>query len=204
MEEATAIDGGGPNLYAWKGLFPGFVSFPLFHSLALAEYCIFSHMMFVYIYIYMFICMCTCIANMSGEALYPRSSSSYTYWDGKKYEVQCTIPGAVAGGNLSYHCPDGFVSPREEGDPRNCIQVISLRLPLPLLYALYIIFSFFFRSRNPQLLPALSSECLHHGRVRCHADCLGGSLNGWFRSECIHGCSMVCIVFQLSTIHNHG
>jgi hypothetical protein len=64
-----------------------------------------------------------CTANMSGEAMYPRDSSSYNYWDGKKYEVNCTIPGAAVGVDLSYDCPDGFVSPREEGDPRNCIQV---------------------------------------------------------------------------------
>ncbi len=71
---------------------------------------------------------------MSGEAMYPLDSSSYTYWDGNKYEVQCTIPGAAVV-NRSYDCPDGFVSPREEGDPRNCIQVISpqLSLSLPLI-----------------------------------------------------------------------
>ena len=71
------------------------------------------------------------IANMSGEAMYPLDSSSYTYWDGNKYEVQCTIPGAAVV-NRSYDCPDGFVSPREEGDPRNCIQVMSPQLALPL------------------------------------------------------------------------
>ena len=63
--------------------------------------------------------------------MYPRDSSSYTYWDGKIYEVKCTIPGAAVGVGLSYDCPDGFVSPREEGDPRNCIQVISSQLSLP-------------------------------------------------------------------------
>ena len=68
---------------------------------------------------------------MSEEALYPLDSSSYTLWDGKKYEVKCTIPGAVVGVDL-YDCPDGFVSPREEGDPRNCIQVISPQFSLPL------------------------------------------------------------------------
>jgi hypothetical protein len=155
--------------------------------------------------------------------MYPLDSSSYTSWDGKKYEVNCTIPGAAVGVDLSYECPDGFVSPREEGDPRNCIQVMSPQLALPLsckwllcvlnciqvisplslsisyAYALHIIFSFFFRSRNFQLLPALSSECLHHGRVRYHAECRRDSLNDWFHPECVHGCDMVCIVFQLST-----
>jgi hypothetical protein len=70
------------------------------------------------------------IANMSGEAMYPWDSSSYTYWDGKKYEVKCTIPGAAVGVDLSNDCPDGFAFPREEGDPRNCIQVISPQLSL--------------------------------------------------------------------------
>jgi hypothetical protein len=37
MEEAAAIDGGGPIFYGWKGEFPGFVSFSLFHFLPLAE-----------------------------------------------------------------------------------------------------------------------------------------------------------------------
>jgi hypothetical protein len=69
---------------------------------------------------------------MSGEELYPLDSSSYTYWDGKKYEVQCTIPGAAVGIDLNPDCPDGFVSPREEDDPRNCIQVISPQLSFPL------------------------------------------------------------------------
>ena len=82
-------------------------------------------MVFVHVYAHF-------IANMSKEALYPLDASSCTYWDGKKYEVKCTIPGAAVGVDLSYDCPDGFVSPREEGDPRNCIQVISLQLSLPL------------------------------------------------------------------------
>jgi hypothetical protein len=30
MEEAAAIDGGGPNFYAWNGEFPGFACFSLF------------------------------------------------------------------------------------------------------------------------------------------------------------------------------
>jgi hypothetical protein len=127
MEEAVTIDGGGPNLYAWKGRFPGLVSFSLCHFLA-PEYCLFSHMIFVYV----FIDNAHCIVNMSGEAMYPLESSSYTYWDGKKYKVQCTIPGAAAGVKQSYDCPDRFVSPREEGDPRNCIQVISPQLSLSL------------------------------------------------------------------------
>ena len=82
-------------------------------------------MVFVHVYAHF-------IANMSEEALYPLDASSYTYWDGKKYEVKCTIPGAAVGVDLSYDCPDGFVSPREEGDPRTCIQVMSPQLALPL------------------------------------------------------------------------
>ena len=78
-----------------------------------------------------------CTANMSGEAMYPLDSASYTYWDEKKYEVKCTIPGAAVGVGLSYDCPDGFVSPRKEGDPRNCIQVISPQLSLPLSFSLF-------------------------------------------------------------------
>jgi hypothetical protein len=69
---------------------------------------------------------------MSGETMYPLESSSYTYWDGKKYEVQCMLPGDTVGEDLSYVCPGGFVSPREEGDPRNCIQVISPQHSHPL------------------------------------------------------------------------
>ena len=86
-----------------------------------------SFLTLYYLFIYAY-----CIANMSGEAMYPLDSSSYTYWDGKKYEVKCTIPGAAVGVDLSYDCPDEFVSPRNEGDLRNCIQVISPQLSPPL------------------------------------------------------------------------
>ncbi len=99
---------------------------------------------------------------MSGDALYPVDSSSYTYWDGKKYKVTCTIPGAAVGKDLHNNCPDGFVSPREEGDPRNCIQVMSpqLSLSLPLsctpFTSSFLFLFFFFIPVTLQLLPSLA------------------------------------------------
>ncbi len=63
--------------------------------------------------------------------MYPVDFSSYTHWDEEQYEVKCTVPGAAVGVDLNYDCPNGFVSPRDEGDPRNCIQVISLQPPPP-------------------------------------------------------------------------
>ncbi len=64
---------------------------------------------------------------MSEAVLYPLDSSSYTSWNGKTYDVPCTIPGAAVEVDLSYDCPDGFVRP-QKGDPRNCIQVITPQL----------------------------------------------------------------------------
>jgi hypothetical protein len=64
-----------------------------------------------------------CTGNMSQDAVYPVDSSSYTSWDGNTYQVPCTIPGAAAEADFSVNCPVGFVPPRDESDPRQCIKV---------------------------------------------------------------------------------
>ncbi len=64
--------------------------------------------------------------NISSDVLYPVDSSSYTSWDGIAYDVPCTISGAAALENDQvYSCPDGFVPPHDDSDPRNCIKVVS-------------------------------------------------------------------------------
>ncbi len=74
------------------------------------------------------ICYSTCSANTSQDVWYPLESSSYTSWDGNTYAVPCTIPGAAVNASLSYDCPDGYFPPRDEIDPRQCIQVIAALL----------------------------------------------------------------------------
>jgi hypothetical protein len=76
---------------------------------------------------------------MSRDALYPVNSSSYTSWDGKAYDVPCTIPIAAALKNDQvYSCPDGFVPPRDDSDSRNCIKVISSPHSTFFSYNIYI------------------------------------------------------------------
>ena len=70
---------------------------------------------------------------MSKDVWYPLEPSSYTSWDGNTYAVPCTIYGAAVNANLSYDCPDGYLPPRDESDPRQCIQVIAA-----LLFAFYV------------------------------------------------------------------
>jgi hypothetical protein len=74
---------------------------------------------------------------MSRDALYPVDSSSYTSWDWKTYDVPCTIPGAAALENDQvYSCPDGFVPPRDDSDPRHCIKVVSS--PHSIFFQIYL------------------------------------------------------------------
>ncbi len=62
--------------------------------------------------------------GMSRNAIFPINSSSYTSWDGKIYDAPCTKPGAAAL-ETDQGCPNGFVPPRDDSDPRNCIKVVS-------------------------------------------------------------------------------
>ncbi len=47
-----------------------------------------------------------------------------------------------------------------------------------------------------QLLPALPSQCLHEGRIRCHVGCCGGGIDHRVHPKCVHGCNMVCVVLK--------
>ncbi len=98
-----------------------------------------------------------CPESMSRDALYPVDSSSYTSWDGNTYHVSCTIPGAAAvlENDPVYSCPGGFVPPREDSDPRNCIKVISL--PDSIFFQIYLCLTL--------ALPFLFSRIFHY----CHS-----------------------------------
>ncbi len=112
------IDGDGPNLVIATGIFPGYVTLSFFHIMPPYLTRHISNMIYY----------SACPANMSKDVSYPLKSSSYTSWDGKTYAVPCTIPGATVNASLSYDCPDGYFPPRDESDPRQCIQVIAALL----------------------------------------------------------------------------
>jgi hypothetical protein len=119
----------------------------------------------------------TCPANMSNDAYYPLESSSYTSWDGKSYAVPCTIPGAAVNANLSYDCPDGYFPPRDESDPRQCIQVIA---------ALLFVFTWMPCRLSPLhsvhlFVPATSPRLAQLMPTRGRSTMSCGQLRGWYR-----------------------
>ncbi len=66
--------------------------------------------------------------RMSRDALYPVKSSDYT-WDGKTYDVPCTMAmGRAAAEDQVYDCPSGYVPRRDDSDDyRLCRQVFYHR-----------------------------------------------------------------------------
>ncbi len=107
---------------------------------------------------------------MSRDALYPVDSSSYTSWDGKTYDVPCTIAGAAAFENDPvYSCPGGFVPPRDDSDPRNCIKVISS--PDSIFFQIYLCLMLarpFYFPVFAIIVTAVSRQCVYDRRVYCY------------------------------------
>ncbi len=111
------IDGDGPNIFLARGRDElGYVTLSFFHIMPPYRTRHISNMIYY----------STCPELL--DAWYPLESSSYTSWDEKTYAVPCTIPGAAVNANLRYDCPDGYIPPRDESDPRQCIQVIAVLL----------------------------------------------------------------------------
>jgi hypothetical protein len=61
--------------------------------------------------------------NMEAQALYPLSSSTYTFLTGTKVDVPCSAQNKVVGIERT-KCPDSFVNPMDPNHDTPCVKVL--------------------------------------------------------------------------------